>query len=72
MFHCLGAVDHEALTGYQLLDHMPFDPTVKRTESIVSDPDGHEVRVTKGAPHVVLELVDDDEGLHARVQQHVR
>ena len=66
-----GAVDLDTLRGYRLLDHMPFDPTVKRTESVVATPDGRELRVTKGAPHVVLQLVGDEGGLHARVQQEV-
>ena len=74
MRHCTdnvpGAVDHDALTGYQLLDHMPFDPTVKRTESVVAG-HGREFRVTKGAHHVVLQLVQDRDGLHARVTQEV-
>lgn len=67
-----GAVDHEALTGYRLLDHTPFDPTVKRTESLVVNARGEQYRVTKGAPHVVLQLVGDAQGLHARVQHEVR
>ncbi len=68
----LGAVDHDALTAYQLVDHMPFDPTIKRTESTVKKREGSGVfKVTKGAPHVVLQLVEDVGGLHVRVQATV-
>jgi H+-transporting ATPase len=31
---CLGAVDLPSLDVYTMLDHQPFDPTIKRTESV--------------------------------------
>ena len=31
---CLGAVDLDGLDVYTMLDHSPFDPTIKRTESV--------------------------------------
>lgn len=37
---------------------MPFDPTVKRTEATVVVK-GQTFKVTKGAPHVILKLLDD-------------
>lgn len=30
----LGAVDLAALDRYTLVDHQPFDPTIKRTEGV--------------------------------------
>ena len=31
---CLGAVDLDGLDVYTMVDHQPFDPTIKRTESV--------------------------------------
>ena len=31
---CAGAANLDALEGYTMLDHQPFDPTIKRTESV--------------------------------------
>ena len=33
---------------YRQLEFIPFDPRVKRTEALLSDPDGNLVRITKG------------------------
>lgn len=38
---------------------MPFDPTVKRTEATVVVK-SQTFKVTKGAPHVILKLLDED------------
>jgi len=35
---------------------VPFDPRAKRTEGKLKGPDGNIFRITKGAPHVVLEI----------------
>lgn len=43
------------------VDHTPFDPTLKRTESIIKGPDGKQFKVTKGAPQVIAKLVNDDD-----------
>jgi len=57
----LSSVDTNSLVLVDLLDHLPFDPTIKRTESTVRDRATGEVfQVTKGAPDVVLDLVKDD------------
>eukprot|EP00927_Polykrikos_kofoidii_P079082 TRINITY_DN7586_c0_g2_i1.p1 TRINITY_DN7586_c0_g2~~TRINITY_DN7586_c0_g2_i1.p1 ORF type:complete len:916 (-),score=142.26 TRINITY_DN7586_c0_g2_i1:6-2639(-) len=56
----LGAVDGPALTeaGYKQTDYTPFDPSTRRTEAIVSTPQGKTMRLMKGAPDVVLKLCD--------------
>ena len=57
----LNAVDVESLKSIELIDHIPFDPIVKRTEGTVRDMSTGEIfKVTKGAPHVLLHLVEDD------------
>lgn len=52
----LNAVNVSSLNDYELVDHLPFDPSIKRTESTIKDKRGNVFKVTKGAPHVVLEL----------------
>lgn len=44
------------LDQYAQIDFTPFDPIHKRTEAQVKRPDGHVLKVTKGAPQVILEL----------------
>lgn len=53
----LGAADLKALDAYTMVDHQPFDPTIKRTESTIKGPDGQVFKVTKGAPHIIEKLV---------------
>jgi H+-transporting ATPase len=54
----LGGVNFETLEGVELLDYMPFDPVVKRTQGTVKMND-QVFKVTKGAPHVILHLVTE-------------
>ena len=37
---------------------MPFDPTVKRTEGTIVLPSGESFKASKGAPHIILNLLD--------------
>jgi H+-transporting ATPase len=51
--------------GVQQIDYMPFDPTIKRTQGTVEYPDlngtpGKSFKTTKGAPDIIMALVDDD------------
>ena len=58
----LKAVDMPSMDAVEQLDYMPFDPIVKRTEGTVRDKATNEVyKTTKGAPHVLLKLVNDPE-----------
>lgn len=52
----LNAVDMKSLDSVQQTDYMPFDPIVKRTEGTVIE-NGEKFKTTKGAPHVILKLV---------------
>ena len=54
----LGAADLVALGGYEQVEFVPFDPRIKRTEATVVAPDKSEFKVTKGAPHVLLKLLN--------------
>jgi len=61
--------DRARFADYAELEFTPFDPVTKRTEARVSGPDGRELRVTKGATKVVLELCGDREAIRGRVMQ---
>jgi H+-transporting ATPase len=43
---------------FTVLDRRPFDPVRKRAESTVLAPDGTTIEVTKGAPQVIIALLD--------------
>jgi H+-transporting ATPase len=52
-----------------LPDFLPFDPTIKRTEGTVRNTKtGEEFKTTKGAPHILLNLMSD---AHAEVKEKV-
>ena len=54
-----GLKDSEALNSYQIVHFQPFDPVHKRTESTVKDSSGKTFKVSKGAPQVILQLVEN-------------
>jgi H+-transporting ATPase len=51
-----GVTDDKELKSYQVMHFQPFDPVHKRTEALVKGEEGHEFKVTKGAPQVILAL----------------
>lgn len=46
------------IDGFVVEEFQPFDPVHKRTEATVRGADGSMVRVSKGAPQVILALLD--------------
>merc|ERR1719247_2138018 len=59
----LGQVDMKSMEIMEQLDYLPFDPIIKRTEGTVKDTKTGEVyKTSKGAPHVLLKLVQDSNG----------
>ena len=54
---------------YQVTHFVPFDPVHKRTEATVQSSDGHQFKVTKGAPQVILKLAANADGVREEVQQ---
>ena len=48
--------DQKALEAYKLVKFTPFDPVSKRTQALVTAPDGKTIAVTKGAPQVIAAL----------------
>jgi len=56
----LTSVKFDTLTSFEQLEYMPFDPIVKRTEGkILNKSNGRTFYTTKGAPHVLLQLVNN-------------
>jgi H+-transporting ATPase len=51
-----GLRDATTLKRYSQDKYVPFDPVNKRTEATVKDTSGNELRVTKGAPQVIIAL----------------
>mmetsp|Transcript_34189 Transcript_34189/g.75828 ORF Transcript_34189/g.75828 Transcript_34189/m.75828 type:complete len:1030 (+) Transcript_34189:195-3284(+) len=55
----LGCADLPSLDVYKQIDYMPFDPTVKRTEGTLQGADGKVFKTTKGAPNIILKLIQE-------------
>ena len=67
----LGSVDMDSLNSIELIDHVPFDPTVKRTEGTVRDTlTNITFKTTKGAPHIILKLINNS-NISAQVERDV-
>lgn len=56
---------------YRVIAFKPFDPVSKRTEATVEDSSGNKFRVTKGAPHVILSLVDRKDVSDVPIDEYV-
>ena len=46
------------LASFQIKEFKPFDPVIKRSEATVSDGSDKTFKITKGAPQVVLALIE--------------
>ena len=68
----LSHADLKSLGNVEQLDFMPFDSTVKRTEGLIRDlVTGQEYKTTKGAPHVIMMLTNDDEDIKKKCEADV-
>ncbi len=52
---------------YRVTSFKPFDPVSKRTEAKVEETQGHSFRVSKGAPQVILTLLQNGGGVEKEV-----
>ncbi|MFH1874695.1 MAG: plasma-membrane proton-efflux P-type ATPase [Pseudomonadota bacterium] len=59
------------LEKYQSLAFHPFDPVSKRSEAEVQTAEGEKIKVTKGAPQMVLSLIANNEELAEKINQQV-
>ena len=64
-----GLEDTEALKDYEVVHFQPFDPVHKRTEADVKDKDGKTLKVTKGAPQVILALAANADDVKSEVEK---
>jgi H+-transporting ATPase len=60
------------LEAWEELQFEPFNPTDKRTTSIVRQPDGSTIQCAKGAPQVILKMAYNKEELAGRVAECVQ
>ena len=65
-----GLDDLSKLDKFNIVDFRPFDPTRKRSDADVEQ-DGRKFNVTKGAPQVVLELLEPSERQHQDISDKV-
>jgi H+-transporting ATPase len=66
-----GLRDPSVLGRYRVEHFQPFDPVHKRTEAQVTAPDGKGLRVTKGAPQVILGVAADADRVREDVTRAV-
>ena len=58
--------------GIKEVHFMPFDPTGKRTQVTYQESDGKLMRVTKGAPQIILDLcLDKDDPKYAAAEKDI-
>ena len=68
----LNSVDRVELDPYEHTDYVPFDPIIKRTEATVkNETTGEKFVVTKGAPHVLLEMSVNKDKIGKEVEEKV-
>jgi H+-transporting ATPase len=67
----LGGLKGRDTSSYEVVHFQPFDPVSKRTEATVQERDARRFRVSKGAPQVILELVDASDGVRSALQEAV-
>jgi H+-transporting ATPase len=66
-----GVKDRHVLDSYKIVHFSPFDPVHKRTEAIVEDTAGNTFKVAKGAPQVILDLVQDRENVQSVLERTI-
>lgn len=59
------------LGNFNIIQFKPFDPVVKRTEASVKSKDGEEFKTAKGAPQVMLSMVNNEKNLSAEIEKDV-
>merc|ERR1712199_62035 len=69
-------VDLKSMECMEQLDYLPFDPVIKRTEGTVKDKSkkingGATFKTSKGAPQVLLKLVEQAGGITAEMKKQV-
>ncbi|RYY31464.1 HAD family hydrolase, partial [archaeon] len=60
------------LMSFREIEFVPFNPTDKRTESTMQAPNGAFLKVSKGAPQVILKLCPNRDEIRAKVDADVQ
>jgi H+-transporting ATPase len=60
----------DKIDNFKIAKFKPFDPVSKRTEANVKE-DGNQFKVSKGAPQVILSLVDDKASISDQLTEDV-
>ena len=69
----LAILEKDTADGHEKIGHFqPFDPVHKRTEATVTDPEGREYKITKGAPQVILSLASDGAQVAKQVEEAIQ
>lgn len=63
--------DTSNIKSYKIENFKPFDPVSKRTEAEIIDPQGHQFKVAKGAPQIILSLTGDNNTLADKIKNNV-
>ena len=66
-----GLQDQNILNSYEQLKFVPFDPVGKRTEATIKANQDKILKVTKGAPQVILELAQVDQNTRTKADQAI-
>jgi H+-transporting ATPase len=67
----LGESAAQYLAKTKILSFKPFDPVSKRTQAAFEESDGQKFQATKGAPQVILSLVEDAKTINQQIDQIV-
>ena len=59
------------LRKFKIINFKPFDPVIKRTEVTAEDANGKKIKVSKGAPQVILSLVSKDKDISNNIDENV-
>jgi H+-transporting ATPase len=66
-----GLEDQNKINSFEQLKFVPFDPVSKRTEATIKGTGNETVKVTKGAPQVILDLAQITPDTRAKADQAI-
>jgi H+-transporting ATPase len=66
-----GLDNTNALSTYQQRKYLPYNPVDKRSEAEIIDQNNAQFLVSKGAPQVILDLIEDNEEVAQRIQKEI-
>jgi H+-transporting ATPase len=67
----LGGIKNKKISSYEILHFQPFDPVQKRTVAQVRDASGNKFKVSKGAPQVILDMVENSDEVRSECEKKI-